>query len=325
MSQSHPILLLGGYGSLGARTARLLRRRHRDLPLVIAGRDLAKAQALADELGFAAPAVIDLAATDLGLGPDRRFSVVVAAVRDLTLNAVRYAQAQGAAYVALSEAGFEWPPIVAAYVARPQTSPILILSHSMGSAISVTARHIASETGAVEAISLGLTLDPHDPYGAQSAVDMERIAQVGPAPLLRDGGRWVWAAGDLGQRAFTGPGGAARHGGAYGLSDVLGLAAATDAASIRLDVAEGNTVSPGAHEATIEIVGGGATRVVDLIDPEGHVSLSAKGLVLNLERLLGLDGAPAPGPGLYLPEILLDAGAFVDGLRELGVTISERP
>ena len=34
-----PVLILGGYGSVGSRTGRALRQHHPDLPLVIAGRD----------------------------------------------------------------------------------------------------------------------------------------------------------------------------------------------------------------------------------------------------------------------------------------------
>ncbi len=322
MSAPSPVLLLGGYGSLGGRIARLLRSRHPELPLAIAGRDLNKSRALAGEVGLASAVDVDLAAPDLGLGSGERFSVVVAALRDLTLNAVTYAQRQGAAYVALSEAVFELPSIIAAYVSRPHASPILIAGHSMGSAISVAAAEAASGFQVVESIALGLTLDPQDPFGVQSAVDMERIARVGPAPLVRENGTWRWAAGA--ERTFTGPTGASRLGAAYGLADVLGLAARTGSASIRLDIAEGSTISPGAHEATIEIIGDGRHRVIDLIDLEGHVSLSAKGMVLNLERLLGLDGMPPPGPGLYLPEVLLDPGRFVEGLRGMGVSVVDR-
>lgn len=322
MSAPDPVLLLGGYGSLGSRIARLLRRRHPDLPLVIAGRDPTRGQVLADELGLADAVTVDLTRPDLHLGFDRRFSVVVAALRDHSLNAVTYAQRQGAAYVALSEAAFELPPIIAAYVSQPAASPILIVSHSVGSAVSVTAAEAASAFHPVESIALGLTLDPRDPFGAQSAVDMERIARVGPAPLLRENGGWRWAAGA--GRAFAGPSGAARVAGAYGLSDVLGLVASTGAAAVRLDIAEGATVPAGALEATIEILGGGRRRVVDLNDPEGHAWLSAKGVVLNLERLLGLNGAPPPGPGLYLPEVLLDSTEFVEGLRAMGVSIMDR-
>ena len=43
-----PVLILGGYGSVGSRTARALRRLHPELPLVIAGRDSAKAHALGE-------------------------------------------------------------------------------------------------------------------------------------------------------------------------------------------------------------------------------------------------------------------------------------
>ena len=45
-----PILLIGGYGDTGRKTAQQLRLRHPDVPLAIAGRNLAAAQTFADWL-----------------------------------------------------------------------------------------------------------------------------------------------------------------------------------------------------------------------------------------------------------------------------------
>lgn len=55
---AHDILILGGYGNFGKRIARALSRH--GLPLVIAGRDLAKAEALCHELPGARPLRLDI-------------------------------------------------------------------------------------------------------------------------------------------------------------------------------------------------------------------------------------------------------------------------
>jgi hypothetical protein len=76
---------------------------------------------------------------------------------------------------------------------------------------------------------------------------------------------------------------------------------------VRLDMAVAPT-APGAngkpgHEVMIEIHGraqdGVITRRWMVTDPDGNVAFGAKGLVLAAERLLGLDGKPAAGAGLY--------------------------
>ncbi len=71
-----PILLMGGSGAIGHHTARALRAAHPDVPLLIGGRDLAKAQRAAEHMGGARGVLIDSAADDLGLG-DRPVSGVV--------------------------------------------------------------------------------------------------------------------------------------------------------------------------------------------------------------------------------------------------------
>src|SRR5687767_14663327 len=90
-----PVLILGGYGSVGSRTARMLRRLHPALPLVIAGRDPRRAAALAGELGNADVADINLDRQDLGLPAAYRCVAVIAALKDHSLNGLRFAEVHG--------------------------------------------------------------------------------------------------------------------------------------------------------------------------------------------------------------------------------------
>lgn len=55
---THDILILGGYGNFGKRVAKALSRH--DLPLIIAGRDFTKAEALCRELPNARPLALDI-------------------------------------------------------------------------------------------------------------------------------------------------------------------------------------------------------------------------------------------------------------------------
>jgi hypothetical protein len=333
-----PVLMLGGYGSLGARTTRMLRRLYPDLPITIVCRDLAKAAALAEEVGNATAALVDLHRADLGLSPDMipddaGHSVVVTALRDHSLNTMRYAQARRIPYVALSDAAFEIGPLVARYVHRPAAAPILMLGHGMGAVPTLSALHFARGFKAIEAIEIGFVFDPDDPFGPLSASDMERISKVGPSPLLLRDGRWRWAGAEEGTRRFAGVDGAEHQGHAVGLVDGLSLWSSTTARSIRVDAAEGLTASSRrgqgpSHEVVIEITGertdGGTGRYrYELVDPQGYAAMSARGVAVAVERLLGLAGGPPPAPGLYLPEALLDPSDTVRRLEALGVQVTE--
>jgi hypothetical protein len=325
--------MLGGYGNLGARTVRVLRRLHPDLPILIAGRDLAKAEALAGEIGLAKAATVDIGRADLGLPAALRPSVVVTALKDHGLATMRYAQAHRVPYLALSDAAFELGPLVARYVHEPHGAPIVMLGHSMGAVPVLAALHLAGGFQTVDAIEIGLVFDPGDPFGATSASDMERIAETGPAPLLLRDGRWRWAGEGEAMRRFTGVGGAEHQGRAAGLVDVLSLAAATGARSIRLDGAEGATASSRrgegpSHEVIVELSGvranGSAGRDRwEMVDADGYAALSARGIAMVVERMLGLLGGPPPGVGLYLPELLLDPGLAMRRLESLGVGIRQ--
>jgi len=324
-----PVLMLGGYGSLGSRTSRLLRQLHPELPIIVAGRDAGKAAAFADALGRATAARIDLGKARLGLPADTDPGLVVTALRDLSLNSMRYAQAQRIPYVALSDGAFEIGPVVARHIHNP-AAPILLLGHSIGSVPALASLHFAREFKTVEAIEIGLVFDPDDPLGPASAMDMERIAKVGSSALLLDGGRWRWVHMGEARRSFTGIGGVPHAGEAVGLVDVLTLAA-TETRSIRVDIAVGQTETrrrgeAPSHEVIIEITGerrdGASGRFrYELIDREGYAMMSARGVAVAIERLLGLVGGTAPGPGLYLPETFVDPDHLVRRIQEFGVEI----
>jgi hypothetical protein len=51
--------------------------------------------------------------------------------------------------------------------------------------------------------------------------------------------------------------------------------------------------------------------------------LTALGVTLAIERLLGLAGGAAVAPGLYLPEVLIDPAYMVQRLEEIGTEIRQ--
>jgi hypothetical protein len=331
----HSVLVLGGSGVVGSRAVRALRRLQPRLPITISGRDLDKANALAQEIGGADTLKVDLERSDLGLPREQAFSIIVALLKDHSLNSLKYAQALGVPYVAFSDFVFDIAPEVALYVHRPTRAPILILGHFLGGTVCLSTLHFAREFRSVHAIEISALFDADDMGGPVGQADFARLAQGAPQALILRDGKWVWAEGEDARRRFVDVDGIERQGQAYPLLDVVSLAATTGARSIRVDGAVRDATSPrGAgghpsHQVIIEIVGeqlNGTTRRVrhELTDAEVHSGMSARGAALAVERLLGLAGGPPVAPGLYHPENLLDPAYVVARMREFGTQIARR-
>lgn len=330
-SSRHPVLLIGGSGVVGSQAARTLRRLHPELPITIGGRDLRKAQAVAAEIGGADAARIDLDRPDLGLPAGAAHAAVVLFVKDDTLSSLRHAQASGAPYVSISSGLFEIAPEVALHIHRPAAAPILLASHWLAGCAVLPTLHFAAEFEAIEAIEISAVLDEQDMGGPAAYVDYERLTGASPNALILRDGKWTWIGGDDAIRRFRDSDGAELEGRAYSPLDVTSLAAATDARSIRFDLAVGQSAARRRGEAfsteiIIEITGrrpdAGTARVRhELVHPAGQAALTALAVALAVERLLGLAGGAAVAPGLYLPELLIEPATMVRRLRDFGTSI----
>lgn len=326
-----PVLVVGGSGVVGSRAVQALRRLQPDLPITIAARDLGRAGALAAEIGGADTTAIDLDRPDLGLPAGARFSAVVVLLKDDSLNTMKYAQGAGVPYVSFSDFVFDIGPEVGLYIRRPTSAPILLLGHFLGGTITLATLHFASELRRVDAIEIGAVFDEEDVGGPAAKGDMERVANGVPRPLLLKDGKWLWAGDADARRTFRGVDGTEWQGQAYSLLDVVSLAAATDARSIRLDFALRPAARrpPGeglSHEVIVELEGerhdGTRGRVRHaLVARDVHSGPSGWGAALAVERLLGLAGGPPAPPGLHHPEGLLDPAYVVQRLTELGMRV----
>lgn len=328
-----PVLIVGGSGVVGAQGAQALRRLHPDLPLAIAGRDLARAEAVAARVGGAVATRVDLQRADLGLPADARFSAVVVFVKDETLNTLKYALRHGLPYVSTSSGSFEIAPEVSWHLRYPGRAPVLLASHWLAGAATLPALHFAAALRRVDRIGLFALLDEQDMGGPAAAADYERLTRAAAAQIL-ERGRWRWVRGEDAAGVGVSVDGTPMAAQAYSPMDVVSLAAATDAHSIRLDLTLGESASRRRGEAfsteiAIELEGEDhAGRAVatrhELVHPQGQAPLTALGIALGVERLLGLDGAPAPAPGLYTPDLLIDPAYFLRRLRESGARVEQK-
>ncbi|MFI7690031.1 hypothetical protein ACIBQ6_13220 [Nonomuraea sp. NPDC049655] len=321
------VLIMGGSGQAGRGTAVLLRRWYPALPLTIAARDLDRARRVADELGNATALTFDLRRGDLGLSGEHGHAAVVAAVRDSHLNGLRFAQDRGVPYLSISNGLVDIAPEVVAGAQRAAAAPILVASHYLAGLVVLAAMESAREFERVDTVRVAAVLDERDGGGPAAIADLERLMDVTSAGLVRRDGDFIWVAGADAQVEVSSTDGVVLPGQTIATLDVPSLALATGAPNVRFDFAVGESASRrrGAAPTTevrIELEGSAAagtplSRSQWLVHPEGQRPLTALGIALGVERLLGLRGRPVT-PGLYTPEALVDPAYAVERMAELG-------
>ncbi|HEV7372830.1 hypothetical protein [Arenibaculum sp.] len=330
-----PVLILGGTGTVGTRTAQTLRQLHPDLPIAIGARDQDRCRALAAEIGNAHATPVNLGRADLGLARDASYRAVVAVLKENTLNPLRYAQSKGLPYLSMADGAFEIGPAVARHVHRPASAPMMLASHWAVGMATMPALHFAGEFRAVHTIEIAVLMDPEEAIGPMATQDVEQLMQNSPRPLLLDDGTWRWVGEQVATRRVENMAGEEVETHAMTVLDTVSLAAATEARSVRMDfgVAQSASRRRGgvpSHEMIIEIEGerkdGKVGRLrVDIESPQGVTGLSALGVSLGVERLLGLAGGAPAAPGLHFPETLIDPVYALARLEEFGGRVRPAP
>jgi hypothetical protein len=325
--EASPVLVLGGTGIVGSRTVKILRQLHPDLPIAIGARDQGRCQALAAEIGNAEATPVDLGRADLGLAPGASYGAVVAVLKENTLNPLRYAQCARLPYISMADGAFEISPAVARFIHRAG-APMMLASHWAAGMATFPALHFAREFRAVHSIAIAVFLDPEEPVGEMAHEDVDQVVQNSPRPLLLDNGTWRWAGEGLAGRRVTNAAGEEIETSGMSVLDTVSLAAATDARSVRFDFGVAQSAShrrgaEPAHEMIIEIEGehedGSVGRLrVDIESTQGVSGLTALGVALGVERLLGLAGGAPVEPGLYFPESLIAPEYAMARLEKLG-------
>lgn len=321
------ILLIGGYGIVGRWTAYFIRSAYPDVPLLIGGRNLAKAQTSAAEIGNAQGLEVDLSNPDLGLG-DRAISAVATLFMDDRVAALRFAQSRCVPHISISPGIFELAPEVAAYIHNPNAAPVVLGTEWLVGATTVPTLEFAKAFRRVHNIVIGALLDEQDDFGPAAEVDLERQTEAMPVALARRDGAFYWRRGDDAKAQFRAVDGTAMEASALSPNDVVGLSTVLGTPNVQFNLAIGESSSrrggePISTEIIIELEGedhtGRALRTRHaIVHPEGQMPLTGLGVALVLERLTGLDGNPAPPSGLYFPYQLLEASTYFDRLKQAG-------
>lgn len=322
-----PILLMGGSGQIGQLTARALRAVYPDVPLLIGGRDLGRSREVASEIGGAEGIALDARAHDLGLN-GRRVQAVAVFYSDERLAGLRFAHAHGIPHLGISSGIYEIAPEVATFMHKPDAAAIVLGYEWLVGATTVAALTCANKFARVDVISIGALVDEQDGGGPAVEEDFERLARMMPAALTRRDGAYVWRSGEEAKAAFRAIDGTRVEASGFSSIDVVGLATATQSPNVQFNIATGVSSTrrrgePKSTEIILELAGedqqGRSLRTRHAVfHPGGAASLTALGVSMILERLVGLDGRAPTAPGLYFPYQVLDHETYLARLRQDG-------
>ncbi|MEV4442804.1 saccharopine dehydrogenase, partial [Streptomyces sp. NPDC049577] len=163
-----PVLLVGGYGTVGAELARLAAGTW---PLLLTGRTVERGRALATETG-ARLRTWDL--TDPS--PFRaRVRAVVGVVNDPDDRVLRAAVAGGVPFVDVTRWTTRLQRAATVAAMLGPSTPVLLSSAWMGGVSSLTAAYLAAELGGADTVEVAIRWDVKDRAGTDSVEFMDRL------------------------------------------------------------------------------------------------------------------------------------------------------
>jgi hypothetical protein len=324
------IFIAGGYGLIGSNIARHVRKIDRDTEIILAGRNPEKGETLAQELGRARTAYLDLEyphkLEDLG-----QIDLIVAALHDPADILIHFAMEHSIAHIGITKLAGDVGPIIFSALQSPPKRPIVLLGHSNAGVTTIVSQKASEDFSSIDSIDIAALYDELDPIGPMNTKDFESNAGLSDRFLLREGCKWAWMDAKKHTRPFRISNESILEGFPVALLDVPSLAAITKAARVRWDFVQGESIgtkagSQASHDVYIDIEGilkSGKTakRRTVLSDPNGQAHITALGVLIAIERVLGLDGHPAADGGVYLPETLVSPDAAITRLNQFGVQI----
>lgn len=340
-SPTGPILIVGGYGTVGSELARLCAP---SWPLLLAGRNPSKGQTLASELGATV--------RRWDLNDPEPFSAtaraIVSTVNDPEDRVLRAAVSAGIPYVDLTR----WTSrmLRAATLANllQPTAPVLLSSGWMGGIVNIVAASLSQEMGGAQSVEIAIRYDVNDRAGVDSVDFIDRLGQ--DYEVRRDGtlatvsplsdAKWVDIGGHRTKVArldtpeqltlplTLGVESVATRIGFSSNASTSALLAAKALGFFRWGRGERWTglrrsllYSPGqGGSAIIRIDAHGAegTRSAVITDPAGQAHLTALGGYLGLQQVLATESAV----GVIFPESQPDVAAALAEMQSNKVMVA---
>lgn len=169
-SATGPILIVGGYGTVGSALARLCAPTW---PLLLTGRNPSKGQELASELG----ATVDR----WDLNDPEPFSAapraIVSTVNDPEDRVLRAAVVAGIPYVDVTRWTSRMMRAATLTTQLQPSAPVLLSSGWMGGVVNIVAASLSHEVGGAENIDVAIRYDVNDRAGVDSVDFMDRLGQ----------------------------------------------------------------------------------------------------------------------------------------------------
>lgn len=169
-SPTGPILIVGGYGTVGGELARLCAP---SWPLLLTGRNPSKGQELASEIG-ATVRQWDLNDTEPFSATVR---AVVSTVNDPEDRVLRAAVGAGIPYVDVTRWTSRMMRAATLATLLQPSAPVLLSSGWMGGVVNVVAASLSHELGGAESVDVAIRYDVNDRAGADSVDFIDRLGQ----------------------------------------------------------------------------------------------------------------------------------------------------
>ena len=355
-----PVVLVGGYGVVGAQVAGILSRRAPDLDLILAGRSEARARQAAAGLPRARGAAVDVAAEAPLSGLPAAPALVVSLVNDPSDNLLRDAIRAGAAYLDITRWTEKLQPALIQAAALAPVAPVVFASSWMAGAPGLLAAHLARDLAEVESIEVSILYSLKDRAGPNS---VEYADQLATPVRVRRQGAWKTVSALTSPRRVRFRDGESvtvrrfatpdleilpRLTGARTVEVRLGYDDPSASALMTLLVRSGVwralsgdrfkglrrslIYQPGEgadHEVRLRIAGrrpGGDAAVIEagLSDPLGQTHMTAAATAVQVERLLGRGGVARP-VGVSFAESHPDPASALETFRDLGLRIDTAP
>ncbi|MCR8645993.1 hypothetical protein NV379_25555 [Paenibacillus sp. N1-5-1-14] len=325
------VLIAGGYGMIGSHAARHLRRINKEVEIIIAGRNPEKGKALAEELGNASVALLDIINVDSSLDAVGDIDLIVAALQDPADKLIHAAIARDIAHIGITKLIGDISPITFAAIQTPLSKPVLLLGHTDAGINMYVAQKASEDFSSIQSIQLASLYDPNDPIGPMNASEFDDNGGMSEQALIRKDGNWEWVkvSDNIRQIHIDG---VSLDGVPYQLLDVPSLAGTTRAPNIRVDILQGESIGTKAgqtpsHDVYIEIegilkTGEEVVRKVVVSNPNGQAHETGLGIAIAIDGVLNLVGKPNSG-GIYLPETLVNTDDAIHRIEESGVRIEK--
>ena len=329
-TQEKRILIVGGYGMVGSNIARLIRKADKGINLILGGRNPDNGMSLAKELNHTETAYVNLE-EGFDLSAFEKIDLIISAVDDHSNILRETAISKGIACIAVSELADQIAPTAFLGLHKAIAAPVVYAGHWQAGLLTLMARELASKFSQIETIELAGLYDPKDMVGPLVANEVSGF--VGEA-LIRKEGNWLSVQAKENPRTIHLHNGSSAIGYPMSTLDVPSIAAFTSAKNIRFDFITGESIGTGkglhaSHDLYITISGtllSGEERTFSTIvsGPEGNSHLTAVGVYLITEKILGLNGeSESKTGGLYLPETIISNQNISNRLKEFGVEVME--